>query len=309
MDGKDFLHKYGWALIIAVTAVVVLLGWFLSLVFSGKFLVSPVLVNFGPFQIRWYGLLIASAILLAYFTARSQALKEGVNEDHLIEALLWGVVAGVVGARLYYVAFNWGYYSEYPQDIFKIWQGGLAIHGGIFGAIISTFIYTRFRKGVTFNFLQGLDIFTSALPLAQAIGRWGNFFNYEAYGSPTSVPWKMYVPPSHRMPGYENFEYFHPTFLYESLWDLATFLVVFTYHRKFRKRFGETAALYFVMYSAGRFAIESLRLDSLYAGEFRVAQLVSAILMIVGAFLLFALRKRGKPVRRKELQRSEEMVK
>ncbi|HCZ06244.1 MAG TPA: prolipoprotein diacylglyceryl transferase [Thermotogae bacterium] len=294
MKKRSFLQKYLWLLILAGVIVAVLLGWFLSLVFSGRLIVNPVILSIGTLQIRWYGLLIALAILLAYFIGRSLALKEGIKEDHLIEALLIGVIAGVIGARLYYVAFNWGYYSRYPQDIFKIWQGGLAIHGGVFGAMISTFLYTRLRKGVSFGFLQALDIFASVLPLAQAIGRWGNFFNYEAYGGPTSVPWKMYVPPSHRMPGYEGFEYFHPTFLYESLWDLATFAVVFTYHRKLRKSYGETLALYFIMYSAGRFAIEAMRLDSLYAGDLRVAQVVSIVLMCTGALMMFILRKKGK---------------
>ena len=281
--------------ILAVAGALVL-SWFLKLVFSGQVIVSGILLKLGPFQIRWYGVLIVIGILLAYTIAKRRAVREGVKEEDLLGALFWGVIVGIVCARLYYVVFNWGYYSRNPDEIFKIWHGGLAIHGAVLGAIFSTFLYTRLKKNVSFSFLQGLDLFTSVLPLAQALGRWGNFFNYEAYGAPTNLPWKMFVPPEHRMMGYEKFSYFHPTFLYESLWDLFVFWLVFTYTRRYRRKFGETTALYFIFYSLGRYFIEGLRLDSLYMGNFRAAQLMSVFLMGFGVIMFFILRRWGENV-------------
>jgi len=281
--------------ILAIVGGVVLF-WFLKQVFSGHIIVNGTLLKFGPFQIRWYGVLIVTGILLAYTIAKHRAMREGVKEDDLLGALFWGVVSGIVCARLYYVVFNWEYYSRHLDEIFKTWHGGLAIHGAILGAVLSTFLYTRFKKDVSFSFMQGLDLFTSVLPLAQALGRWGNFFNYEAYGTPTDLPWKMFVPPEYRMIGYERFEYFHPTFLYESLWDLLVFYLVFNYTRRYRKRFGETTALYFILYSLGRYFIEGLRLDSLYVGGIRTAQLMSILLMCLGIAMLLIFRKRGEIV-------------
>jgi len=282
----------------AIIAGIVLLGWFLVLSFSGKLIVNPVLFNLGPLEIRWYGFLIASSIFIAYFLGRKLALREGIKEDYLIEMIFWGIIAGIVGARLYYVAFEFDLYRKYPMEIFKIWNGGLAIHGAIFGALLSGFLYTRLRKSAGISFWQASDIFTSVLPLAQAIGRWGNFMNHEAYGAPTNLPWKMYVPPAYRMPGFGQYEYFHPTFLYESLWDLFVFFLVFNYTRKSRKRYGETTGLYLVLYSAGRYFVEGLRLDSLKVGEFRTAQVISIILMICGALLYLYSKRKGEAVRR-----------
>ncbi|AKI97851.1 prolipoprotein diacylglyceryl transferase [Kosmotoga pacifica] len=276
---------------------IILLGWFVVLSFSGRIVVNPILLKLGPFEIRWYGFLIASAIFVAYLLGKKLALKEGIKEDHLIEMIFWGIIAGIIGARLYYVAFEFELYREYPMEIFRIWNGGLAIHGAIFGALLSGFLYTRLKKSAGIKFLQASDIFTSVLPLAQAIGRWGNFMNHEAYGAPTDLPWKMYVPLAYRMPGFREFEYFHPTFLYESLWDLFVFFIVFNYTRKFRKNYGETTGLYMVLYSAGRYFIEALRLDSLIVGQFRTAQVVSIILMICGAFLYLYSKRKGEAVR------------
>jgi len=149
-------------------------------------------------------------------------------------------------------------------------------------------------KKSSFTFLQGFDIAALMLPLAQAIGRWGNFCNHEAYGKPTDLPWKMYIPPRFRMPGYEAFEFFHPTFLYESLWNIGIFVFLFWFYKNKRKNFGEILALYMIFYSIARFFIEGLRLDSLYWGEYRAAQITSVLLIIFGLLLFVLVRKYGK---------------
>jgi phosphatidylglycerol:prolipoprotein diacylglycerol transferase len=187
-------------------------------------------------------------------------------------------------------------YKNNPLEIFMTWHGGLAIYGGVIGGIIGAFLYTKFRKKCSFTLLQGMDLAAALLPLAQCIGRWGNFFNYEAYGSPTNLPWKMFIPFQYRMPGYETYEYFHPTFLYESTWDFITFSILLFFYLKKRKHNGETTALYFIVYSIGRIFIEQLRLDSLYWGELRAAQVTGILLLALGIGLFFFFRKNGKPI-------------
>lgn len=285
------MKKIFWASIIAF--IILFMFFFLKPVFSGEIILSPVLFQLGRLQVRWYGVLIASGILIAYMVARTRIKAENINEDQVIEDLFYGVIAGVIGARLYYVAFNWDYFSENPTDIFKIWYGGLAIHGAVIAAVIVAFLYTRLKKGVTFRFLQILDIALMVFPLAQAIGRWGNFFNHEAFGKPTNLPWKMYIPIQNRPLMYRSYEYFHPTFLYESIWDLMVFTFLYIYTKKYRKKFGETTALYMILYSIGRFFIEGLRLDSLYIGKLRTAQVVSVILILLGVLLFAYVRRKG----------------
>ncbi|HOH54322.1 MAG TPA: prolipoprotein diacylglyceryl transferase, partial [Fervidobacterium sp.] len=235
----------------------------------------------GNFELKWYSVMIATGILVSYFLARKRLSNYPIKPEDLDEGLFWGIIAGILGARIYYVAFNWSYYSMYPSEIWKIWHGGLAIHGAIFAVLLTLFIYSKV-KGY-FKFVHTTDLFTSVLPLGQAIGRWGNFFNYEAYGRPTMVPWKMFVPPEKRMPGFDVDRYFHPTFLYESMWNLGVFIFLFFYVEKRKKSYGETTALYLILYSIGRFWIESLRLDSLMVGQLRTAQIASLAMIVAGA--------------------------
>jgi len=279
--------------VVIILAVGIGLFFFLREVFSGRLIVRDYIFQIGKFQLRWYSVCIASGILVAYVLARRRLSMYPIKPEDLDEGLFWGIVAGILGARIYYVIFNWNYYSKYPSEIYKIWHGGLAIHGGIFGALLMIFIYSKI-KGY-FKFVHATDLFTSVLPLAQAIGRWGNFFNYEAYGRPTTLPWKMYVPPERRMPGFDIDRFFHPTFLYESLWDITIFVFLYFFVEKRKREYGETTALYLILYSVGRFWIESLRLDSLMAGHFRAAQVVSIILISIGAsWYAYIIGKTGK---------------
>ncbi|HOS52716.1 MAG TPA: prolipoprotein diacylglyceryl transferase [Fervidobacterium sp.] len=268
-------------LLIVLTVVAVGLFFFLRSVFSGNLIVREYIFRIGNFELKWYSVMIATGILVSYFLARKRLSNYPIKPEDLDEGLFWGIIAGILGARIYYVAFNWSYYSMYPSEIWKIWHGGLAIHGAIFAVLLTLFIYSKV-KGY-FKFVHTTDLFTSVLPLGQAIGRWGNFFNYEAYGRPTMVPWKMFVPPEKRMPGFDVDRYFHPTFLYESVWNLGVFIFLFFYVEKRKKSYGETTALYLILYSIGRFWIESLRLDSLMVGQLRTAQIASLAMIVTGA--------------------------
>ncbi|MFQ5928445.1 MAG: prolipoprotein diacylglyceryl transferase, partial [Acidobacteriota bacterium] len=181
---------------------------------------GAIVIQIGPIAIRWYGLLIACAVLIGTLLAQREARRRGEDPEQLVNVAVVAVIAALVGARLYYVLFNWDYYGSNPWKIVAIWEGGLAIHGGLLGGVLVGGIWTWRRNLPT---LVYLDIVAPSLVLGQAIGRWGNFFNQEAFGTPTDLPWKLYIDPRHRPPHLAEYEYFHPTFLYESMWDLAVF--------------------------------------------------------------------------------------
>lgn len=240
---------------------------------------GPILVNIGPLTIRWYGLLIATAVLIGVSLSQYLASRRHVNPELLGDLAIWLVVGAIPAARLYYVLFEWSQYAQNPGKIIAIWEGGIAIHGAILGGTIATLIFARIKK---ISFWQLTDIVAPSLILGQAIGRWGNFFNSEAFGSPTDLPWKLFIPLERRPPGYENFAYFHPTFLYESVWNLIVFGLLLTlFFRglkgKPRLKTGTIFLVYLVAYSLGRFWIEGLRTDSLMLGPIRMAQVVSLV--------------------------------
>lgn len=257
---------------------------------------SPGAVAFelGPLSIRWYGILMATAIVVGLWLAHRQARREGLPADDIIGVGQWAILAGLVGARLYEVAFNWDYYGRYPWKIIAVWEGGLAIHGGlILGPLVGVWLAARWRVPV----LRGLDVAAPSAAIGQAIGRWGNFFNEEAFGQPTDLPWKLYISPPHRPPGYTQFEYFHPTFLYESLWDLAVFGALVLWLRPALRR--QPGALFFAylgLYSVGRFAIEALRLDSFWVGAFRVPQLASMVGVVIAVVGVIWTHRRASPL-------------
>jgi phosphatidylglycerol:prolipoprotein diacylglycerol transferase len=256
---------------------------------------SPGAIAFqaGPLSVRWYGILMATAIGLGLWMAEREARAEGLPPEAFLRVGQWAVLAGFLGARLYEVLFNWDYYGPHPGKIVAVWEGGLAIHGGLIaGPVVGITLAWRWRLPI----LQSLDVAAPSLALGQAIGRWGNFFNEEAFGSPTAFPWRLYVSPGQRPAGYEAFEYFHPAFLYESVWNLGVFLALVLWLRpRMRDRPGTLFFSYLGLYSIGRGLIEPLRLDSFWLGGFRVAQLASAAGMVVAAAgLLWISRRRGR---------------
>lgn len=245
---------------------------------------GPTIVELGPLTIRWYGLLIASAVLIGVSLSMSLAKRRNVNPDLLGDLAIWLVIAAIPSARLYYVLFEWKQYSQRPDQIIAIWNGGIAIHGAILGGILAATIFARIRK---VSVWQLADLVIPSLILGQAIGRWGNFFNSEAFGDPTNLPWKLYIPLERRPTLFANFEYFHPTFLYESLWNLMVFGLLMTlFFRdlkgKPRLKVGTLALVYMVAYSCGRVWIEGLRTDSLMIGPLRIAQIVSLSAIALG---------------------------
>lgn len=268
------------------------------------FHLNRVAFQIGDISVTWYGILITLGILLAMVFAMTQCKKFGIIPDKLIDVTLGGVVGGIVGARLYYVAFSWDTFKDDLSSIFKTWEGGMAIYGGLIGAILVGALIVKLRK---MRLLPVLDIACMGFLIGQAIGRWGNFVNVEAFGSNTSLPWGM---TGERITSYlsnsANIEALnklgvtvdplapvHPCFLYESLWCALGFLLLFLYskHRKFD---GELFLMYTAWYGLGRGVIEGLRTDSLLLGSIRVSQLLAFILVIAAVIIWCVVRSKIK---------------
>jgi phosphatidylglycerol:prolipoprotein diacylglycerol transferase len=266
---------------------------------------GPFLIQWGGVAVRWYGFLIASAVLIGLTLSQRLASRRHVDPEIISDLVIWLVLAAIPCARLYYVLFQWKDYAAHPEKIIAIWEGGIAIHGAILGGIVAALLFARWKR---VPFWQLADLVAPSLILGQAIGRWGNFFNSEAFGRPTDLPWKLYIPPrspegySLRPPGYENFDYFHPTFLYESLWNLGVFALLMTLFvrdlrgKKPKLKLGTLFLTYMVTYSLGRFWIEGLRMDSLMLGPLRIAQVVSLVQIGLGALGLIWLYRLQRPL-------------
>ena len=254
---------------------------------------GPVAFQLGPLTLRWYGILMACAMALGLWLAYRDARRRGIDPESLLKAAELSLLGGLVGARLYYVLFNLEYYAQFPNKVFMVWEGGLAIHGGLLGGILVGGGYAAWR-GLPLR--RYLDIAAPSLALGQGIGRWGNFFNEEAFGTPTDLPWKLFVSPAHRPLEYAQAEFFHPTFLYESAWDLLVFAVLTWMLRDRLARAPGTLFLAYVgLYSAGRFFTEALRTDSLMLGSIRVAQLVSLLCILLAGVGVPLLLRRARP--------------
>ncbi|MCM3388649.1 prolipoprotein diacylglyceryl transferase [Ureibacillus chungkukjangi] len=259
--------------------------------------INPVAFSIGTIEVRWYGILIALGIVLAYFVAQKEAVKRGLPEDFLTDMLIWAIPISIISARIYYVAMKWEYYGANPEKIIQIWNGGIAIHGALIGAVITAYIFSR-NRGI--SFLKVADIVAPSLLIGQIIGRWGNFMNQEAYGGPVSreflenlmIPnWiieQMYVQ--------DLGTYVHPTFLYESMWNVIGLIILLTL-RKVNLHRGEIFFGYMIWYSIGRFYIEGMRTDSLYLiGELRSAQVVSILAIVLGIIFIVYRRMMVRPV-------------
>lgn len=252
---------------------------------------NPVLLDLGYIKIYWYSIMI----LLGAFVGGTLIIRESkkfkIPEDYITNLIMYCLIFGIIGARLYYCIFEWDYYSNHLLDIFKVWEGGLAIHGGIIFGLIFIIIYTRKYKVNTFRML---DIIAVGLLIGQAIGRWGNFFNSEAHGPATTIEFLQGLHlPNFIIEGMKiNGIYYHPTFLYESIWCLIGFILIFFLRKRYYCKIGQTTALYFIWYGIGRFLIESLRTDSLMFGNFKLAQIVSIILIIIG-IIIYIIKTRG----------------
>lgn len=238
--------------------------------------------------------MIALGFLASIPIAARLAKRRGIDPDQFLNALIVSFMGGILGARLYFVALNLPEFLQHPESILMTWLGGMSIHGGIIGGIIAGFIYTRFAK---MPFLSASDIFGAVVPLGQAIGRWGNFFNSEAFGRPVpdDFPLKLFIPFTSRPEQYANNEYFHATFLYESVWDFGIFLLLYLFlFEKLKDYPGMTFLAYLALYSIGRMMVESLRVDSIMFGTIQAPYLVSAIVFGISVLTMLGLYFRRK---------------
>lgn len=260
--------------------------------FGEDFAINPSrYIELFGLKIHWYGVIILTGLILAVLYIMSRRKDFGMSEDNVIDMLMWAIPIGVVGARLYYVVFNFSLYKDNLLDIFKVWEGGLAIYGGIIFGILGLFIYHR-RSKIPMGTL--LDISSLAVIIGQAVGRWGNFINREAFGGETTLPWRMGLTYADG-----STIFVHPTFLYESLWNVIGFIILHIWSKKHRKYDGQVFLIYAAWYGIGRFFIEGLRTDSLYlfGTGIRVSQLIGILAFIAGvAFLLYnSLKKAHNP--------------
>ena len=259
------------------------LGW--------EFDINRVAISLGSFKVYWYGLIIATGLMLAILYAYKTAPRFQLNFNKLMNCVFVGLVTGIIGARLYFCIFKWDYYFTHPIEIFYIHEGGLAIYGGIIGAIAGGLVVAKIQK---MRFLPILDVVMIGFLIGQGLGRWGNFFNQEAYGTVTNLPWAMMSEGTLNQP-------VHPCFLYESLWCLLGALLLHLYS-KYRQRYaGEIFFMYLVWYGFERMFVEGLRTDSLYVPfqvfgmDIRVSQVLSFALFVTGIVILIINRHKEEP--------------
>ncbi len=253
---------------------------------------DPIAFALGPIQVHWYGVIIGTGIALALWIAMREADKRGLPKDTFPDLMLWAIPIAIICARIYYVIFQWDYYSQNPGDIPKIWNGGIAIHGALIGSVLTAYFFAK-KKNISFWKLA--DIAAPSLILGQAIGRWGNFMNQEAHGGEVTRAFleNLYLPDFIVNQMYINGAYYHPTFLYESIWNLIGFFLLLALRRVNLGR-GEIFLSYITWYSIGRFFVEGLRTDSLMLTEnLRMAQTISIGLIILAIVLFVIRRKKG----------------
>ena len=238
----------------------------------------PRTLSIGPLTAHYYGLIIAVGLILAVMYACKRSKEFGLKEDDILDGVLWVTPFAIVCARIYYVAFSWADYAENPISVLYIWEGGIAIYGGVLGAIIGMAVMCRIKK---VKFTTVLDLILMVFLIGQSIGRWGNFFNREAFGAATGSFFRMGLFNSKT----NAWEYYHPTFLYESVWNAVGFVILASLCRK-RKYDGQVALGYAAWYGLGRTFIEGLRVDSLYWGNFRVSQVLAAVTCVAAVSIL-----------------------
>ncbi|MEC5423930.1 prolipoprotein diacylglyceryl transferase [Virgibacillus sp. C22-A2] len=254
--------------------------------------INPVVIELGPLQLHWYAVMILSGALLGLWVATRESERRGLPKETFVDLMTIGIPISIIFARIYYVVFQWEYYVDHPGQIIAIWNGGLAMHGVLIGAVLSMIVFAKLRS---ISFWKLADILAPSLLLAQAIGRWGNFINQEAHGGPVTREFlvNLHLPDFIINQMYINGTYYHPTFLYESLWNFAGFILLILLRRTNLRR-GELFLIYIMYYSFGRFFIEGMRTDSLMLTEnLRMAQFISVILILASIIIIWCRRKKG----------------
>lgn len=262
----------------------------------------PTGFQLGPLYIRFYGIILMIGAVAAAFLAEREARRRGQDSELVWDGLIWVLIGGILGARIWHIftpppsmveaGITPYFYLTHPLDALAIWRGGLGIPGAIIGGLIAIYLFCRRRK---LDFPMWLDIAAPALALGQAIGRWGNFVNQELYGAPTDLPWKIFIAPQNRLPGFMDQAYYHPLFLYESLWNLGIVIVLLWLGRRKADwlKNGDIFLIYLILYPVGRFLLEFIRLDAAQVAGINFNQTVMAVVAIVSAVALF-LRHRSK---------------
>jgi phosphatidylglycerol:prolipoprotein diacylglycerol transferase len=278
-----------------------------SLIYNHKYhegdhsMLNPIALTLGPLQIHWYGIIIGTGAFIGLLLAIQEGKRFGIKSDFFMDLLMVGLPSALVGARTYYVAFEWDNYKNNPMEIIKIWHGGIAIYGALIGALLAGIFYTR-RKG--YSFWRIVDICAPGLIVGQMMGRWGNFMNQEAHGGPVSESFlrnTLHLPNFIVNQMYIDGQYYHPTFLYESLWSFVGLLLLFWLRRRPFLRAGELFMSYFIWYSLGRFYVEGVRTDSLvFAGPDWLAAFLKAIWSPMNSFGWGAMEP-GKNIRISQL--------
>ncbi len=256
---------------------------------------DPVFLQLGPITIYWYGVLIIAGAMLAAYIASRLSARNGHDPEMAWNLLIVALITGILGARIYHIISSWDYYMAHPSEMFGLQMSGFGIYGAVAGGVLGVWGFTKYHK---LRFLEWLDYCAPGLILAQAIGRWGNFFNQELYGPPTDLPWGIYIAPQHRLPGYEAFERFHPTFLYESLLCLVGFGVLFylAHNWKNGRLWGDIFFLYGMLYPAIRFFIEgNFRPDAWTIHGIPTAQILSVAFFVFCGALILIRHKYQRP--------------
>ncbi|EAF3980854.1 prolipoprotein diacylglyceryl transferase [Listeria monocytogenes] len=254
---------------------------------------DPVAIQIGSISVKWYGVIIASAVVIALLLALSEANKRKMDKEIIVDLLIWAIPISIISARIYYVIFEWDFYKNNLGEIVKIWHGGIAIYGALIGAVLTAIIFSRIKK---ISFWQLADVVAPSLIIAQAIGRWGNFMNQEAHGAETTRSFleSLHLPDFIINQMYIDGAYYQPTFLYESLWNVLGFVILLIIRRTKIRR-GELFLGYVIWYSFGRFFIEGMRTDSLMWGDFRVSQALSLLLIVLSIGMIIYRRLKMNP--------------
>ncbi|MEK7584056.1 MAG: prolipoprotein diacylglyceryl transferase [Patescibacteria group bacterium] len=254
------------------------------------------LIAIDFFQVHWYGVLVVGAIVVVYMLIRRLYLRDHENDRDIVDLIFQVVVFGLIGARFWHVfVFQWGYYSLHLAEILMLWRGGIAIQGALLAGVLTTYFFAKRRKLSVWKLLDYLAV---PLPLGQAIGRWGNFFNQELYGKPTDAPWGIFIEPENRLSGFENVDFYHPAFFYESLLSFIFFYLLWRLARK-RRADGFLVSIYLVGYGVIRFVVDFIRIDPMPAfSGLRLSQWISMVFIFAGAAFLIqktAHQPRGRP--------------
>ncbi len=252
----------------------------------------------GPLFVRFYGIILMLGAVAGAWLATREAKRRGYEPEIVWDLLTYLLIGGIIGARVWHIltpppssGITAAWYLTHPLDALAVWKGGLGIPGAVIGGMIVLYFYTRRHK---LDFAQWADICAPSVALGQAIGRWGNFFNSEAFGAPTDLPWKLYIDPAHRLTNYESVEYYHPLFLYESLWNLGNMFLLLWLSRRYGDRLknGDLFLIYLIVYPIGRFLLDFLRLDASLVGGININQTVMAVVAVLATAALLWRHRR-----------------